>query len=138
LSVGEVSTTRLVFAPEILSEIAAIKKHLLTATPANAADTTCTPVGTSGRVASLRIVAIAWGSTRDRHGKVLSRRQGLGNPDDSSADVFVHYSAIKMRGRKTLTDGQRVDFDFESTPRGRRATSVWRAVEDGKARQNPV
>jgi CspA family cold shock protein len=40
-------------------------------------------------------------------------------PDNGGADLFVHYSAIKMRGFKTLTEGERVEYDVETGPHGR-------------------
>ena len=36
----------------------------------------------------------------------------------SGADVFVHYSAIKENGFKTLREGERVEFDLKMGPRG--------------------
>jgi len=39
----------------------------------------------------------------------------------SGADVFVHYSAIKENGFKTLREGERVEFDLKMGPRGPQA-----------------
>ncbi len=35
---------------------------------------------------------------------------------ESGKDVFVHFSAIKMDGDKTLTEGQEVEFDVTEGP----------------------
>lgn len=43
---------------------------------------------------------------------------------ESGEDVFVHYSAIKSGGYKSLEEGQRVDFDVEQGPKGPQATNV--------------
>ena len=45
-------------------------------------------------------------------------------PEDGSADVFVHYSAIGGSGYKTLEEGQRVTFEVEQSPKGPQATGV--------------
>ncbi len=42
-------------------------------------------------------------------------------------DVFVHFSAIDMDGFKTLTEGQEVEFEIESTDKGPQAVRVGRA-----------
>lgn len=39
-------------------------------------------------------------------------------------DVFVHFSAIKGEGYKSLEEGQRVEFDIEKGQRGPQATNV--------------
>lgn len=43
---------------------------------------------------------------------------------ESGEDVFVHYSAIKTGGFKSLAEGQRVDFEVENGPKGPQATNV--------------
>lgn len=49
---------------------------------------------------------------------------GFITPDDSSEDVFVHYSGIRGQGRRTLEQGQRVRFSVDQGPRGLQATDV--------------
>ena len=39
-------------------------------------------------------------------------------------DIFVHYSAIRHEGYKTLAEGQVVDFDLIETPKGLQAINV--------------
>ena len=39
-------------------------------------------------------------------------------------DVFVHYSAIDMSGYRTLTEGQRVEFEVGTGSKGPQAESV--------------
>lgn len=44
--------------------------------------------------------------------------------EDHGSDVFVHYSAIVGDGFKTLMEGQRVQFEVETGPKGLQATRV--------------
>jgi CspA family cold shock protein len=39
-------------------------------------------------------------------------------------DVFVHFSAIDMDGYKTLAEGQPVEFEITSGPKGPQASNV--------------
>lgn len=39
-------------------------------------------------------------------------------------DIFVHYSAIKQSGYKTLCEGQLVEFDLIRTEKGLQAVNV--------------
>ena len=39
-------------------------------------------------------------------------------------DVFIHYSTIQTDGYKTLTEGQYVEFELISTPKGFQALNV--------------
>lgn len=58
--------------------------------------------------------------------KWFSDDKGFGfiEPEGGGQDLFVHHSAIQMRGRRTLLEGQRVAFDIEESPKGLRATQV--------------
>ena len=43
---------------------------------------------------------------------------------DDGGDVFVHFSAIKGTGFKTLSEGDHVDFDVVDGPKGPSAANV--------------
>jgi len=49
---------------------------------------------------------------------------GFLTPDDGTADVFVHFSAIEGTGYRELAEGQRVQFESEQGPKGPQAKSV--------------
>ncbi len=45
-------------------------------------------------------------------------------PEDGSADVFVHYSAIQSSGYRSLEENQKVEFDVTQGPKGLQAENV--------------
>lgn len=57
--------------------------------------------------------------------KWFNEKKGFGFIQrESGEDVFVHYSAIKTDGFKTLNEGDRVAFDIDQGPKGVRAANV--------------
>ncbi|MBB1482335.1 cold-shock protein [Tessaracoccus sp. MC1865] len=45
-------------------------------------------------------------------------------PDDKSEDVFVHFSAIKSTGYRSVEEGEKVEYDVEQGPKGLQASNV--------------
>jgi CspA family cold shock protein len=49
---------------------------------------------------------------------------GFISNDDSSEDVFVHFSAIESSGYRSLNEDQRVEFEVTQGPKGPQAERV--------------
>jgi len=43
---------------------------------------------------------------------------------ESGEDVFVHFSAIQSTGYRSLSEGQKVEFDITQGPKGAQAANV--------------
>ncbi len=57
--------------------------------------------------------------------KWFNEKKGYGFiQQENGQDLFVHYTAIQSDGFKTLTEGQRVSFEVEDTPKGPKAKNV--------------
>jgi CspA family cold shock protein len=58
--------------------------------------------------------------------KWFNEAKGFGfiTPEDGSKDVFVHFSSIQASGFKQLSEGQKVSYSLENSPKGPHATNV--------------
>ena len=58
--------------------------------------------------------------------KWFNETKGYGfiQPDDGSADVFAHFSAINSSGYRSLDEGDQVEYDVEQGPKGPQASNI--------------
>jgi CspA family cold shock protein len=58
--------------------------------------------------------------------KWFSSEKGYGfiTPEDGSAEVFVHFSAIQGEGYRNLEEGQRVEYEVTQGQKGPQAANV--------------
>jgi CspA family cold shock protein len=49
---------------------------------------------------------------------------GFIQPDDGTADVFVHLSAVERAGLDSLREGQKLSFEVQRDPRTRKTAAV--------------
>jgi cold shock protein len=58
--------------------------------------------------------------------KWFSSEKGFGfiTPEDGSADVFVHFSAIAGNGYRNLEEAQKVEYDVTQGQKGPQASNV--------------
>ena len=61
--------------------------------------------------------------------KWFNDQKGYGfiTPEDGSADLFVHHSAIQGGGFRTLAENDTVEFEVGEGPKGPRAENVVKA-----------
>jgi CspA family cold shock protein len=79
-------------------------------------------VGASGRNHGERSFPMAQSGTV----KFFNGERGYGfiKPDDGGRDVFVHITAVEQAGLKSLSEGQRIDFDVEPDKKGKGPKAV--------------
>lgn len=59
--------------------------------------------------------------------KWFNNQKGYGFiAQESGSDVFVHHTAIKSDGYRTLEEGQEVEFEIQKGPKGDQAVNVVR------------
>jgi len=65
------------------------------------------------------------------YGKVkwFDSKKGFGfiEQEDGSGDVFVHYSDVSGEGFRLLKQGDRVKFEIDESPKGKKAHKVEKA-----------
>ena len=53
---------------------------------------------------------------------------GFISQENGGPDVFVHFSAIKSEGFKSLAEGDKVEFEVTKGPKGLQASNVRKSV----------
>jgi CspA family cold shock protein len=56
--------------------------------------------------------------------KWFNDAKGYGFIETEQGDVFVHYSAIRSEGHRSLSQGQKVQLDIVTSPKGPQASNV--------------
>ncbi len=58
--------------------------------------------------------------------KFFNATKGFGfiSPEGGGKDVFVHATAVEQAGMRSLSEGQRVNFDIQPDARGSKAVNL--------------
>jgi CspA family cold shock protein len=72
-------------------------------------------LATGGKMADRIVGTVKWFNATKGYGFLAH---------DGGEDVFVHFSAITMEGYKKLHEGQKVEFEIETGPKGLQAARV--------------
>lgn len=75
-----------------------------------------TPLAIKERVISMAQGTVKWFNAEKGFGFIA--------PEDGSADVFAHYSAIASSGYRSLDENQKVEFDITQGPKGPQAENI--------------
>ena len=78
------------------------------------------PAAETGRDASVAIGTVKWFNSAKGFGFI--------SQPDGEPDVFVHHTAIQMKGWRTLEEGQQVEFEVQQGPKGLQAANVQAVV----------
>ena len=82
-------------------------------------------VSVGGSCPGRRLFCFKGGTLAQGTVKWFSNEKGYGFIErEQGEDVFVHFSAITMDGYKSLTEGQRVEFEVVQGPKGAQAANV--------------
>ena len=68
----------------------------------------------------------------DQKGYGFIKQEGV------AEDIFVHHTAIKMEGFRTLTPGEAVDFEIKKDEKGLKAVNVTRAATPSEVSPKPA
>jgi len=93
----------------------------LSSSPESTTNTVHAPSKVGGVYRLLKEIPMATGIVKWFNGE---KGYGFIAPDDGSADVFAHYSAIQSTGFRSLDENQRVEFDVTQGPKGPQAENI--------------
>jgi CspA family cold shock protein len=88
---------------------------LITSAAVKQAVVSCSKEDVLDQVGQTAVGTVKWFSNEKGYGFI--EREG-------GEDVFVHFTAIAMEGYKTLTEGQRVEFEITQGDKGLQAANV--------------